>query len=110
MTAIEPVCIGERIKEQRLLNGYSREKLAEMVDISPRFCYDLELGLKSMSVNTLCKLSDALHISVDHILFGSSSVSKKYDSILGMLSLCPDDKLPHLEQIISHYIQAVQKD
>ena len=36
------ILIGERIKKQRLLIGYSREKLAEMVDITPRFCYDLE--------------------------------------------------------------------
>ena len=51
------ILIGERIKKQRLLIGYSREKLAEMVDITPRFCYDLELGNKNMSVNTLLKLS-----------------------------------------------------
>ena len=54
------ILIGERIKKQRLLIGYSREKLAEMVDITPRFCYDLELGNKNMSVNTLLKLSTAL--------------------------------------------------
>ena len=56
MTTINPVMMGERIKKQRKLNGYSREKLAEMADITPRFCYDLELGLKNMSVNTLCRL------------------------------------------------------
>lgn len=32
MTHIDPVIMGERIKKQRLLNGYSREKLAEMAD------------------------------------------------------------------------------
>ena len=59
------ILIGERIKKQRLLIGYSREKLAEMVDITPRFCYDLELGNKNMSVNTLLKLSTALYVSID---------------------------------------------
>ena len=56
MDSVNSVLIGERIKKQRQLNGYSREKLAELVDITPRFCYDLELGLKSMSVSTLYKL------------------------------------------------------
>ena len=66
------ILIGERIKKQRLLIGYSREKLAEMVDITPRFCYDLELGNKNMSVNTLLKLSTALNVSIDYLLFGST--------------------------------------
>ena len=108
MTHVDPVIMGERIKKQRLLNGYSREKLAEMADITPRFCYDLELGLKNMSVNTLCKLCDALHVSVDYILYGSTDSSENLDSIIGIISLCPVNKRDHLEQIISHYIQAVQ--
>lgn len=108
MTHVDPVIMGERIKKQRLLNGYSREKLAEMADITPRFCYDLELGLKNMSVNTLCKLCDALHVSVDYILYGSAESSGNLDSIIGVISLCPANKRDHLEQIISHYIQAVQ--
>lgn len=52
MAVTDNVLIGERIKKQRLLNGYSRETLAEMAGITPRFCYDLELGLKSMSLAT----------------------------------------------------------
>lgn len=108
MTSVDSVIMGERIKKQRLLNGYSREQLAEMADITPRFCYDIELGLKNMSVSTLCKLSDALHVSVDYILFGTSNCSDNFDSIMGMISLCPRDKREHLEQIISHYIQAVR--
>ena len=111
MDSVNSVLIGERIKKQRQLNGYSREKLAELVDITPRFCYDLELGLTSMSVSTLYKLSNALHVSVDYILKGSSSDSSNtYDSFIGMISLCPTDKLGHLEKIIAHYIQAVQND
>ena len=108
MTSIESIEMGERIKKQRLLNGYSREKLAEMADITPRFCYDLELGLKNMSVNTLCKLSESLHVPVDYILFGPSSSTDKFISIMGVIATCPSDKLEHLEQIVSHYVQAVQ--
>ena len=41
--------IGSRIKKQRLLMGYTRERLAELINVTPRFCYDLGLGLKGMS-------------------------------------------------------------
>ncbi len=108
MVTIDSVKMGERIKKQRILNGYSREKLAEMADITPRFCYDLELGLKNMSVNTLCKLSNSLNIPVDYILFGPSPEINSLESLIGIIRTCPADKLEHLEQIVAHYIQAVQ--
>ena len=107
MFSINTVEIGERIKKQRLLLGYSREQLSEMTDITPRFCYDLELGLKKMSLTTLCRLSDALQISTDYILFGTQSDSNTYQPIMSMIKTCPPDKISHLEEIISHYIQAV---
>lgn len=108
MTTVDSVEMGERLKKQRLLLGYSRERLAEIADITPRFCYDLELGLKNMSLGTLCRLSDALHVSTDYILFGDCHNEDEFQSINSILSLCPKDKISHLEQIISHYVQAVQ--
>ncbi|RHG07371.1 XRE family transcriptional regulator [Dorea longicatena] len=110
MTDIDPIELGERIKKQRLLLGYSREKLAELADITPRFCYDLELGLKNMSVNTLLKLSTALHVSVDYLLHGSTQETNYYSSLFSLIETCPKRDLAHLEQIISHYIQAVRND
>lgn len=108
MASFDSIEMGERIKKQRILNGYSREKLAEMADITPRFCYDIELGLKNMSVNTLCKLTDALCVPVDYILFGDSPKRSELEPIIGIIKTCPYDKLEHLEQIVSHYVQAVQ--
>ena len=107
MASVDSVEMGERLKKQRLLQGYSRERLAELADITPRFCYDLELGLKNMSVNTLCKLSSSLHVPADYILFGPVSENEKLQPIKGVLETCPLNKLEHLEQLISHYIQAV---
>lgn len=108
MATMNPVEMGERIKKQRLLNGYSREKLAEMTDITPRYCYDIELGLKNMSLTTLSNFSDALNISADYILFGSQAEDDAYYSIINVVKTCPADKLAHLEQIVSHYIQAIR--
>lgn len=108
MQPINFVEMGERIKKQRVLLGYSREKLAELVDITPRFCYDIELGLKKISLNTLCRLSCALHISTDYILFGQNDSLFPYESLAGLIADCPEDKIHHLKEIISHYVQAVR--
>ena len=108
MDSSDNILIGERIKKQRLLNGYSRETLAEMAGITPRFCYDLELGLKSMSLHTLKQLSAALNVSADYLLFGTQNTTDAYYSAIQLLLTCPLAKLSHLEQIISHYIQALK--
>ena len=62
-----------------------------------------------MSVNTLLKLSTALHVSVDYLLHGSTQETNYYSSLFSLIETCPKRDLAHLEQIISHYIQAVRK-
>lgn len=104
---MDTVEIGMRIKKQRQLLDYTREQLAELANITPRFCYDLELGNKKMSVDTLCSMRNALHVSADYLLFGESQ-EEGYDNIIAMLKICPEEKLEQLEKIISLYITAVQ--
>lgn len=99
--------MGNRIWQQRLLLGYSREKLAELSDISPRYCYDIELGKKNMSVITLCHIADALGVSTDFILFGKKNTDDEYISSIALIKSCPPKFLPHLEGILSHYLQAI---
>lgn len=99
--------VGMRIKKQRLLLNYTREELAEMVNITPRFCYDIELGNKKMSVDTLAGMRDSLALSTDYILYGETK-SDNFDEILSLLKTCPPDKLEQLEAIISNYISAVK--
>ena len=62
--------IGTRIRSQREAFGYTREAFAEMLDITPKFCADIELGKKGMSVPTLCRIASVLKLSTDYILFG----------------------------------------
>ena len=81
-TLIDPVEMGGRIKKQRLLMGYSREKLAELVGITPRYCYDIELGLKNMSTQILCNLAVSLNVSTDYLLFGQQTRCDLYASAI----------------------------
>lgn len=39
--------IGERIRELREIQGYTREGLSEKVDISAKFLYEIEVGKKA---------------------------------------------------------------
>lgn len=107
MGTLDKLSIGKRIQQQRELMGYTREELAEMADITPRFCYYLELGQKGMSLETLCKLKSALHINTDYLLFGEQKSFNDSDSVKTLIETCPSDKLTYLIDIITSYLKAV---
>ena len=48
--------IGYRIRELREMHNYTREEIAEMVEISPKFLYEIESGKKGFSSEILCKI------------------------------------------------------
>ena len=99
--------IGTRIKTQRELLGLTRDELAEQLDITPRFCYDIELGNKGMSISTLCKLSKVLNISTDFLIFGNTSSDTSLSESISLLKKCPPEKINYLNKIISEFIQAI---
>ena len=62
--------IGSRIKAERRKVRLTQEGLSEMVNVTPHYIYEIERGMKAMSIETLMNLSEALELSVDYILYG----------------------------------------
>lgn len=62
------VILGERIRLGRKANNLTREKLAELVDVSPRFLAEVESGKVGVSLQTLKNISLALSASTDYLL------------------------------------------
>lgn len=60
--------LGERVKLGRKANNLTREKLAELVDVSPRFLAEVEAGKTGVSLQTLKNISLALSTSTDYLL------------------------------------------
>ena len=54
--------IGKRIRQQREFMGLTREQFAEQIDVTPKFCSDIEAGVKGMSVPTLCRIAKVLRL------------------------------------------------
>lgn len=65
--------IGSRIKAERKKIGLSQESLAEIIGVTPHYIYEIERGLKAMSLETLVNLSSAMNLSADFILFGEKT-------------------------------------
>lgn len=64
--------IGTRIKSARHEARMTQEQLAELIDVSPHYIYEIERGSKAMSIQTLEKLSAALRQSIDFLFWGNS--------------------------------------
>jgi transcriptional regulator with XRE-family HTH domain len=60
--------MGNRIKELRTEEGISGIKLAEMLNISPQYFYDLEKGDKRLNEDILINLARIFNTTTDYIL------------------------------------------
>lgn len=52
--------IGYRIRELREMHNYTREEMAEMVEISPKFLYEIESGKRDFLQKYYVKLQGNL--------------------------------------------------
>lgn len=98
--------IGSRIRRQREYLGYTREQFAELIDVTPKFCSDIELGVKGMSVPTLCKIAQTLRLSTDYILWGKCGGNQE-ESVLLMLDSCTDAERDYAEQLLKTFLLAM---
>lgn len=71
---------GARILLVRVMRGYTRETLAEMASISPKFLYEIENGKKGFSAIVLYNICKALNVDCDYILTGKQK--ENYDQKL----------------------------
>lgn len=99
--------VGKRIREIREYQHLTREQLAEQADISVQFLADIEVGRKSMSINTLFKLSNALHVSNDYLILGTDNSSLTNKNLFALLDSLSDKELEIAEKIITLYIQGL---
>lgn len=101
------VAVGNRIRKQRETLGLTREQLAERIEVTPKFCADIELGAKGMSVPTLCKLSKTLFLKTDYILFGDNQTSLSND-IEYLLQQCSKSEYKHAEELLRVFLSAMR--
>ena len=60
---ISKEALGLKIKTLRKSEKLTQEKLAEIIDISPRHIVSIEMGYIYPSLETILKISDALMLS-----------------------------------------------
>lgn len=73
MTHKKPLLFGERLHSRRDTLDFTQEYISEKAGIGLRFYQMAERGEKSVSLDTLFRLSRALTISIDYLLFADFS-------------------------------------
>ena len=71
---IDNKLIGQRIREGRELFKLTREEFAEMLSLSDYYIGQLERGQRQMSLGVLVKIAGCIHVSLDYLVFGKSSM------------------------------------
>lgn len=62
------IILGKRVKELRKQKGYTREKFAEMLSVSPRFLANVESGEAGVSISNLKNISLLLNVPTDYLI------------------------------------------
>ncbi|MBQ7832717.1 MAG: helix-turn-helix transcriptional regulator [Lachnospiraceae bacterium] len=90
---------GERLREKRLLLGFTQEQVAEKLGLSRKYYADIERGSCGMSVETLIALGAAMDLSLDYIIFGKIhnpaeelKHTDEVEAIMSLLDNVPENK------------------
>jgi transcriptional regulator with XRE-family HTH domain len=63
--------IGQRIRDEREKFNLSRERFAEILDLSTNYVGQIERGEKTSSLETFVSIADTLHVSLDYLIRGT---------------------------------------
>ena len=92
--------IGIRIKDCRRQKHLTQEEFAEMIDVSPHYIYEIERGLKTMSLHTLDNIITTLEISADYLLYGNQ-MDAHSDKLSALVESLPSNKRECVAAVIS---------
>jgi transcriptional regulator with XRE-family HTH domain len=70
--------LGTRLRHERLKKDLTQEQLAEKVDVSHAYIGQIERGERSLTLDTLIRLSNELGVTVDELLSDSIEISNEH--------------------------------
>lgn len=105
--------IGKRIKSCRKQMHLTQEKLAERINVSPHYIYELERGARAMSLYTLNDLANCLEVSIDYLLYGKRNTyfdEPPTDALSVIIQNLPADQRDCLADLIQEMLPYISSD
>lgn len=97
--------IGLRIAERRKELGFTQQRAAELSGLSHQFFSSVEIESKNLRAESIIKVSRALKVSSDFILFGESNQHDR-GYLLELLEPLNEVQLKCMENIMKSYLAA----
>ena len=102
--------MGQRILERRKQLNMTQETLANLTHLTSQTISYAEMGQKAMRPETMLKICEALGISADADYLLRGKILEADTSLLQQkISTLTPSQYRHLEQIIDHFIAAIQE-
>lgn len=97
--------LGGRIREERLRLNLTQAQLAEDIDISDTYMGAIERGERSLTLDTLVRLSNRLGVTVDYLL--ADSVSETDRNIMKQFTQIMDGQPLERKQMAINVLRAI---
>lgn len=104
MEKMQLIEIGQRLRKRRTELGLTREKMSELADIGSGYYGQLEVGTSQMSIDTLIKLSQSMHLPMEYILFGTGWEAGDPSDALSLLKDCTDRELELAKDVLKLFL------
>lgn len=90
--ALNYISIGQKIKAIRKRKGLSQLSLSELIDRSPTYVSYIEGGIKSMSLEVLVLIANALNTTADELLTSNleNTIKVSNHELTAVFSDCSD--------------------
>ena len=89
--------ISRNIKQARIERSLTQEKVAELAGVSP--VYYCQIGNKSPSLETLINIAEAMHVSVDRLIYGARKDTRVQD-LLQVFEKCDEKQMAKLHKVL----------
>jgi len=99
---INYIAIGERIRHFRKALHITQAELGERSQVEPSNISHIERGATKVSLPTLLKIANALHVSLDDLVYESIENNRHISvkELNELLSDCADDELKAIVEIV----------
>lgn len=94
--------VGQRISYERQRYNLTREQFAELVELSVTFVGQIERGEKKMGLDSLIRISESLHVSLDYLIKGhrQQTCSKNKDELYALIKRCTEKEVTYFTKMI----------
>jgi transcriptional regulator with XRE-family HTH domain len=101
--------IGKRIRSEREGLGLTRERFAELLELSTNFVGQIERGEKKMSLETLTNISVCLHVSLDYLIKGTPENTIHTNKLQRLISKCSNEEISLITDMLKSMLPHLKK-